>query len=70
MDTGLWTLKCQRCGAIFSIELTAGERIIDYAREHPCPKCHEKPVIDGDGKEPVGQWHHVIGFRAAKDRPR
>jgi len=70
MDRGLWTLKCQRCDELFTLELGDNERIIEYARNHPCPSCNEKPAADSDAREPVGQWHHVIGFRATKDPRR
>jgi hypothetical protein len=60
----VWTLKCQNCGVTFNVELTGGQRIIEFAKEQICPHCLKKPE-DVTGKEALGTWHHVIGFRSS-----
>ena len=37
MDAGLWTLKCQRCGKTFEIELAAADGVLRRASEMPAP---------------------------------
>ena len=57
MDRGIWTLRCQKCRETFEVELKAGERIIQYAREAACPHCQNKP--DGE----TVPWHHITTFK-------
>ena len=54
-------MKCQSCSATFDLELTAGQRIIEFAKDHPCPGCKIAP-----GSVQEAHWHHVIGFHASK----
>jgi hypothetical protein len=67
MDTGLWTLRCQSCSKPFTLELTAGDSIVDYAKSHKCPSCQKSP----DDSPPRGienaGWHRVTGFQSTKD---
>jgi hypothetical protein len=62
MDDGVWTLKCQGCGETFEIELTSSQRVVEYARDHPCPACRKTPS-DMVGKPALTVWHKVVGFR-------
>lgn len=65
MDTGLWTLRCQHCDSTFTLELTAGQRVEEFAKSYNCPECKVAP-----DSPPVNSlkptWHHVIGFKATK----
>ena len=64
MDAGLWTLRCQSCGETFSVELTAGQQIVQFARSYVCPKCQKKPIDPTINKAVT--WHRVIGFHSSK----
>jgi len=56
-DRGTWTLRCQNCRRDFVIVVNPGERLIDFARDYPCPHCNKKP---DDPRSPLlGSWHHV-----------
>jgi len=57
-------LRCQNCGASFTVELTAGQRIVDFAQRQPCPVCKKKP--EELPEKSTGVWHHIIGFRSTK----
>lgn len=65
MDTGFWTLNCLQCQATFTVELFAGQDILDYTRNSICPHCQKRPA-DVTGKEALGSWHHVVGFHSEK----
>jgi peptide subunit release factor 1 (eRF1) len=66
MDSGKWTLKCQNCDATFDLHLTEREQIADYARNHPCPECQNKPADRSSMDSTVkSDWHRVVGFRAS-----
>jgi len=57
-DRGLWTLGCQNCDANFTVELNPGQRILDFARGHPCPTCKKHP------EDVSGAWHRIVAFKA------
>lgn len=65
-DHGTWTLRCQNCQKDFEVELKPGERLVDFAKYHPCPHCGKKPD-DVSADRALGAWHHVIDFRSGKD---
>jgi len=64
MDTGLWTLRCQNCGETFTIELKAGQQIVQFARSYICSNCKTKP--NDALSTQASTWHRVIGFHCSK----
>ncbi len=67
MDAGTWTLKCQHCGETFDLELTEGQRVVEFARDKACPGCKISP-LSATGNTALANWHHVIGFHASPKR--
>jgi hypothetical protein len=67
MDTGLWTLRCQSCSEPFTLELKAGEDIVEYAKSHRCPSCQKTPGDAPPGGIYDAGWHRVTGFHSTKD---
>jgi hypothetical protein len=67
MDTGVWTLRCQSCGEPFSLQLTAGENIVEYTKSHRCPHCQRTPEDSAPGGIDDRRWHRVIGFNSTKN---
>ncbi|HTM09581.1 MAG TPA: hypothetical protein VL754_14445 [Verrucomicrobiae bacterium] len=69
MNEGVWRLRCQNCGATFSVELTAKDNIADFVRAEICPMCGESP----DGKGPDGgpaAWHQVMDYKNPSKMPK
>jgi len=56
-DRGHWTLRCQSCLKDFTIELMAGEQVVDFVKSYACPHCKKRP------DEAASVWHHVIDFQ-------
>jgi len=69
MDTGLWTLRCQICREPFELELTGAQRLVEFARKHRCPNCHQTPD-DAPDDHGFITWHRVVGFHCSKEFPR
>ncbi|HEY1266151.1 MAG TPA: hypothetical protein VGH16_02765 [Candidatus Binatia bacterium] len=65
-DRGKWTLRCQNCQKDFQVVVKPGERLSDFARYRPCPRCGTKPDDVSDHRS-LGTWHHVIDFRSIKE---
>ncbi|HEX9443493.1 MAG TPA: hypothetical protein VGA73_05205 [Candidatus Binatia bacterium] len=56
----MWKFKCQNCGDTFDVELTPGQRAVEFARDKTCPNCHKSPA-----NEEI-PWHLVVGFRSVR----
>lgn len=61
IDSGTWILKCKNCDTDFQLEVTAGEKVVERAKEAACPHCQKTPAAA------TGVWHHIIGFRNTRD---
>lgn len=56
----MWKFKCQNCGETFEVELTHGQRTVEFARDKSCPSCHKNPA-----NEEI-PWHRVVGFSSRR----
>jgi Zn finger protein HypA/HybF involved in hydrogenase expression len=63
---GVWTLRCQNCGGDFTLELHAGEEIVNFAQNYLCPHCKKTPRDLHTGRNALSSWHHVLEFHAKK----
>ena len=66
MKRGLWTLKCDRCGKTFSIELRDDESVLESVRTLPCPLCNVAPDFPDPSKKTL-HWHTVVEFKLLLD---
>jgi hypothetical protein len=67
---GIWTLRCQACENDFTLELTPGDQLVDFAKEYACPHCQKKPDEHTSSDKALSTWHHVIGFHTTKETPQ
>jgi hypothetical protein len=61
-----WKLRCQSCHKTFDLTLKTAERIIDYAKKEPCPRCHVKP----SRTKGLAGCHQIIGFSTIDPLPK